>query len=188
MVAGCGAAEPNRFDLRTPGTRTGAPLAQSTPEPAATATATATPGPRRKPVTSAERRVVKGWSESLRGGHVSAAARYFSVPTMISDVDLGEHFLGTQSEIEAFNRKLSCATKLVRMRRGTDGFVVGIFEQTERKGSKRCAAVGEPTAVAFLIRSSHIQQWVRIDPSSPDATPTPTPAPAETPSATPKVS
>ena len=54
---------------------------------------------------------------------------------------------------------------------GTDGFVVGIFEQTERKGSKRCAAVGEPTAVAFLIRSSHIQQWVRIDPSSPDDAP-----------------
>ena len=73
----------------------------------------------------------------------------------------------------------------MRTRRGAEGFVVGIFMQTERKGQKRCGVnKGLPTAVAFQIRKQHIQQWVRIDLSEADPTPTPTPSASATPTAT----
>jgi len=185
-LAGCGStAEPNRLDLTTPGVHTGDPVPSATATPEASGTATPTATPEGKPVTSAEKRVIKGWSDTLRSGRVARAARYFSVPSRVSDAQLGDLFLGTPGEIEKFNRDLECATKLVRTRRGAEGFVVGIFMQTERKGQKSCGVnKGLPTAVAFQIRKEHIQQWVRIDLSEADPTPTPTPSASATLTAT----
>ena len=72
---------------------------------------------------------------------------------------------------------MPCATKLVRTRRGAEGFVVGIFMQTERKGQKSCGVnKGLPTAVAFQIRKrAHPAVGPRIRPQrGPMPTPTPT--------------
>src|SRR3954451_12305415 len=72
--AACGAAEPDRFSLTTPGANTGdpnfEPLATLTPLPDAKPSPTPTPTPaaKRKPVTAAEKKVIKGWSEQLRHG------------------------------------------------------------------------------------------------------------------------
>jgi hypothetical protein len=191
VLAACGAAESNRFDLTTPGAHTGngIPAATSAPNPTATpeATATAKPEKKRKPVTRAEKRVIKGWSDSLRRGRVSAAARYFSVPSMVSNNTPDWIVLGSPNEVKEFNRGLTCGAKLISTRRGTDQFVVGVFRLTERKGSPApCGTgVGETAAVAFLINEEHITKWVRVlDPSQDDPTATPTPAP--TASATPR--
>ena len=138
VLAACGeSAEPDRFDLRTPGAETGAPL---TPTPEATATprakASPTPEPTPKPrgVTRAERRIVRGWSDALRRGNVAAASRYFSVPALAVNPDPA--FLATASDVKAFNRDLPCGAKLVKMRRSAEPtFVVGIFRLTERPGA-----------------------------------------------------
>jgi hypothetical protein len=182
--AACGAAEPDRFSLRTPGAHTGDPVA---PTPVPTPVPSSTPQPKppkatkRKPVTKAERRIVRGWSDALRGGHVRAAARYFSIPSLVSNNTPGAVALVTADDVKAFNRALPCGAKLVRMRRGTDHFVVGVFRLTERPGAGSCGTgTGEMAAVAFLIRDDHITQWVRADQEI-DPAPSPTPAPSRTP-------
>jgi hypothetical protein len=167
-LAACGgAAEPDRFSLTTPGAHTGEGVA-------------AAPAPEEiKPVTRAERLVIKGWSDSLRHGHVTDAARYFSVPAKVSDASSGWIPLTTAADIKAFNQGLPCGAKLMHVRRGPDDFVVGTFRLTERKGAGAgCGVgVGGTAAVAFLIRNEHIEQWVRNDDaaSDPAATATPTP-------------
>jgi hypothetical protein len=168
-LAACGgAAEPDRFTLTTPGAHTGEPIA---PEPA--------PEPKR-PVTRAERMVIKGWSDSLRRGRMSAAARYFRVPSKVSKDAATSLPLTSTAEVKAFNRALPCGAKLMRVRRGPDDFVVGTFRLTERKGAGAgCAGIGMTQAMAFLIRDEHIE-WVRNDAATVDPTATPTPTPPTT--------
>jgi hypothetical protein len=187
VLAGCGStAEPSRLDLTTPGVHTGEPIpsATATPEGSGTATPKATPAV--KPVTSAEKRVIKGWSDRQRRGDMTEASRYFSVPALISDADQGELFLSTPGEVKKFNSSLKCATKLMGTRRGAKGFAVGIFMLSERKGQTKCGVdAGQTTEVAFQIRKQHIQQWVRIAVGTGVATPTPTPTQTPTASPTP---
>jgi hypothetical protein len=168
-LAACGgAAEPDRFSLTTPGAHTGEGIA---------------PAPEQvMPVTRAERLVIKGWSDSLRHGRVSAAARYFSVPAKVSNDSANWLPLTTAAEVEAFNQGLPCGAKLMHVRRGPDSFVVGTFRLTERKGAGAgCGVgVGRTAAVAFLIRNEHIEQWVRNDDAASAPTPTPEPTPLTT--------
>jgi hypothetical protein len=186
VLAACGeSTDPDRFDLRTPGAETGAPL---TPTPEATATprarASPTPEPTPKPrgVTRAERRIVRGWSDALRRGNVTAASRYFSVPALA--VNPAPAFLATASDVEDFNRELPCGAKLVKMRRSSEpAFVVGIFRLTERPGAGQCGTgTGNLAAVAFRIYRGHITSWIRAD----NELATPTPTPKAKPSATPE--
>jgi hypothetical protein len=186
VLAGCGSAtkEPDRFDLTTPGAHTGEAL------PTATATPSPTATPKPKPVTKTERRVIKGWADSLRRGQVNAAADYFDVPSAVSNNTPGLVELSSVEDVREFNRTLPCGAKLLRTRRGSDGFVVGEFRLTERRNAPApCGqGVGAQAAVAFKISDGHIKAWVRVvDPSEADplATPTPTATPAETATPTP---
>lgn len=189
VVAACGSTEPNRFDLTTPGVHTGDPVPSATEAPSATATATATPEASATPaagkVTAAEKRIIKGWADSLRDGRVNAASSYFQVPVLISNNTPGYVILGTQDEVKEFNRTLPCGAKLISTRRGADGFVVGTFRLTERKHAPApCGTgVGETASVAFQIDKGHITKWVRVVEASEDdpmGTPTPTPTPTPT--------
>ena len=182
-IVACGGepAEPDRFDLRTPGAETGAELTP-TPEATATPRATATPEPTPKPrpVTTAERRIVRGWSDALRHGKVEDAARYFSVPARA--VNPLPVFLETQSDVESFNRTLPCGAKLVKMRRSAEPkFVVGVFRLTERPGAGKCDGTGDLVAVAFRIYRNHITSWIRADEELAEPTPAPSPAPSADP-------
>ena len=187
MVAACGSTEPNRFDLTTPGAHTGDPVPEATATPEATSSATPEPNatPSSAKVTAAEKRIIKGWSDSLRDGRVNAASRYFQVPVLISNNTPGYVILGTVDEVKEFNRTLPCGAKLISTRRGADGFVVGNFRLTERKHAPApCGTgVGATASVAFQIDKGHITKWVRVvednqgDPmATPSATPTPTPS------------
>jgi hypothetical protein len=182
-LAGCGGtSEPNRLDLTTPGVHTGDPVPTTT-APEATATPGATPEPASKKVTKAEKRVIKGWSDSLRDGRVNAASKYFKVPSAVSNNTPGLLKLASVEDVRTFNRTLPCGAKLLRTRRITDGFVVGVFRLTERKHAPvKCGTgVGEEASVAFKIVDEHITTWVRVvapAQTDPMATPTPTPTPS----------
>jgi hypothetical protein len=169
VVAACGGEEPDRFSLQTP--ISDAPLAAPT--------ATATPKP--KPVTSAEKRVIRGWADQLRRGHVQEAARYFNVPVDVAN-DTPAMTLTTEKQVEAFNASFPCGAKLLTTRRSVEPtFVIGVFQLTERPGPGKCGTgAGQKAAVAFQIRREHIRRWVRADAAI--ATPTPAPtAPPTTP-------
>jgi hypothetical protein len=183
-LAACGSEGSSRFDLTTPDAHTGAPLA-ATPVPASTPTPTPAPAVEVKPVTRTEKRVIKGWADSLRHGRVSAATRYFAVPSKISNGDPTWIPLNSRDDVHEFNRTLTCGAKLIRTRRGVDGFVVGVFRLTERPGAGECGmGTGHLAAVAFLIHKKHITRWVRVADEPATPAPSTTPDPAD-PSATP---
>jgi hypothetical protein len=166
VIAACGGEERDRFSLRTPSDA----LDLLAP--------TATPTPERKPVTRAERRVIRGWADELRRGHVEAAARYFRVPAAVSN-DTPGIVLKTARQVEAFNASFPCGARLLQTRRSVDPtFVVAIFRLTERPGPGKCGTgTGKKAAVAFQIRREHIRRWVRADAAIATPTPAPTPPP-----------
>jgi hypothetical protein len=182
VLAACGSqAEPNRLDLTTPGVHTGDPV----PEATATATPSATPGAKGKPVTRTERRVIKGWSDSLRRGRVNDAAEYFSVPSLVSNNQPVPEQLASVADVRKFNSGLPCGAKLLRTRRSDQpGFVIGVFRLTERKNAPApCGqGVGAEAAVAFEITGGHIKTWLRVAaPGEQDPMATPTPGVTPTP-------
>jgi hypothetical protein len=175
-LCACGGKASNRMTLTTPGTHTGDPsagVALTTPTP--TPSATATPKPKGPPVTSDERRVIKGWSDQLRAGHVNAASRYFTIPSLVSTDAGGASRLRSRADVKAFNATLPCGAMLIRTRRSVHSFVIGTFKLTDRPGGTCGTGTGALAEVAFLIRHHRINQWVRLaDPTpAPSATPNP---------------
>jgi hypothetical protein len=169
VLASCGGEqEPDRFDLRTPGAKTGQPPPVATPEA--------------HPVTSAEKRVLKGWADSLRRGSVKSAAAYFALPAEITPASGPSARLTRRAEVREFNRGLPCGLTLLETRRGPLSFVLGTFRLSERKtkGGASCGTdIGRIVTVAFQIKDEHITRWMRDVAAlgaAPAATPTPTPS------------
>ena len=146
-----GASDSERFSLRTPGTdktivreiagsqkvRTGKP-------------------------TKTEVKVIRGWADALRAGHVSAAAEFFSVPVLVADGVNPLHSLKKRADVVDFNKTLPCGAKLVHTQRGESSFVIARFKLTERPGPGECgSSVGNNAYTAFLIERRHIVQWRR---------------------------
>lgn len=183
-LCACGEST-DRFSLRTPGTKTGDPESAVTlviPTATPKAKKAAKPKAKAKPVTAEERRVIKGWSDELRHGHVQAASRYFTIPSVVSNQPGAADTLGSRADVTAFNATLACGARLVKTRRSAKGFVVGTFTLTQRPGADCGTGVGGLAEVAFLIRHHRINQWVRLDdPPQANASPTATPTPTATP-------
>jgi len=182
-LAACGGST-DRLDLRTPGAHPGTlPAATLAPPP----TATPTPKPKHKPkpklarISADERHVIKGWSEALRHGHVTAAARYFSIPSVVQNGFPA--FLTSRAEIRQFNRGLACGAKLLSVRRGAAHAVLATFRLTKRPGAECGTGKGSLAAAKIIVRRHLIIEWLRaddqVDPAvagrSGAATPTPTP-------------
>jgi hypothetical protein len=182
LLPACGGKEPSRLTLQTPGADTGHPMASfpfANPTPTPTATPSATPKPEGGPVTSEEKRIIRGWSDELRHGHVDAASRYFTVPSVVSSTGIDAATLSSRADVKQFNDGFPCGAKLVKVRRSVKHFVIGTFTLTERPG-KTCDGPGNLAEVAFLIHRHHIQQWVRAPDPEPEPTPTPKPIQADT--------
>jgi hypothetical protein len=177
LLPACGGQDQNRMTLQTPGSATGHPMtsfpfANPTPEP--TPTPEATPKPEGGPVTHAEKAVIRGWADQLRHGHVAAASRYFSIPSVVSTTGIDINTLSTRADVQGFNGSFPCGAKLVKVRRSVNHFVIATFTLTERPG-KKCDGPGNQAEVAFLIHRRHIEQWVRAPDPEPEPTPTPKP-------------
>jgi hypothetical protein len=152
-VAGCGGAH---RDATTPGVqRTAPPAATAEGSPAAPATSTPAPAP------ADQVRVIRRWADLLRQGHVVAASRLFSIPTVVAN-PAPRFQLGTRAEVRFFNRTLPCGARLVDSElRGR--YVVATFVLTERPGGSGCGSgVGHKAQTAFLIRGHRIVEWLRV--------------------------
>ena len=181
VLAACGGAPVKRTDLRTPEAETGHgvnifPLVNPTPTP--TASPDPTPKPEGGPVTREEKRIIRGWSEELRAGHVDAASRYFTVPSLVSNAGT-DAMLSSPADVKEFNKTLPCGAKLVKTRRSVDHFVIGTFQLTKRPGADCGTGTGHLAEVAFLIRRHHITQWVRGPDPAPEPKAAPKPPPAD---------
>jgi len=144
-IAGCGASDADRFDLRTPGSADPVVREPSAPD---------------KP-SAREVGVIRGWADALRAGKVGKASEFFTIPSFVSS---GTPILtlSNRQAVRDFNAGLPCGAKLVRTARGQGPFVVGTFRLTKRPGGGRCVGLGELASTAFEIDRRHIKRWYRV--------------------------
>jgi hypothetical protein len=106
-------------------------------------------------------RVIKGWSDQLRAGHVRRATSYFAVPVIIQNASPPQK-LTTRHQVFEFNDTLPCGADIVRTLAGTR-YTVATFVLTERpRAHGRCGATGAVVAAAFLLRNGKISEWRRV--------------------------
>lgn len=149
-IAACGgSSEPDRFSRTTP--------------KAAQAEAP------RTPVTDAEKRVIRGWSEQMRHGDVAAAAKYFSVPSEIVNLPPSGDLI-SERQVEEFNDAMPCGAKLLSVARTVNELVVADFELTSRPGAECGTSAGTRATFAFLIDGDdHITRFILVDDENPGA-------------------
>jgi ketosteroid isomerase-like protein len=153
-LAACGSSDSDRFTLTTPGTDD-AVVRESESEGGSKK-------PRRGKPTRGEVRVIRGWADALRAGHVKKAANFFAVPAVVLDGTNPQRELPDRAAIRAFNRGLACGARLLETARGDDSFVIATFRLTHRLGAPACGSTGNLAATAFLINNKHrIEQWLR---------------------------
>lgn len=129
--------------------------------PATQPSATAAPAPTRDPPSKADIRVIKGWTDALRRGHVKQASSYWGLPAVVSN-GTPPIRLTKRADVDFFNRSLPCGATF-KEAVDTGAFVVATLVLTERPGPGRCGTgVGNEAYTAFLIRRHKIVQWRRV--------------------------
>jgi len=158
-LGACGSSSSDdRPELRTPDAGDG---------PSPEATATPAPEDEGGAPTEAEVAVIRGWSDTLRAGHVEEAAAYFTVPIVV-DTGVSVVRLPDRDAVEEFNRGLPCGARMTKAERGPQSSVIATFRLTERPGPGECGqGTGEDAYVAFVIENRHIVQWQRVEPRAP---------------------
>jgi hypothetical protein len=114
--------------------------------------------------------IVRAWADTLRHGKVRAAARYFAIPSLVSN-GTAPIKLETRAEAEFFNRTLPCGAELIGTEPAPHGFFIATFRLTERPGPGECGTgTGETARTAFRVRDELITDWLRVRdiPSAPE--------------------
>jgi len=105
-------------------------------------------------------RVIRRWSDTLRGGDEVGAARYFAVPSIVQ-IEPGQktYRITRRAQAVAFQAVLPCGARLLSAVR--DGrYVNALFRLTMRPGAT-CDAPGQTARTDFVIRGGKIREWRR---------------------------
>jgi hypothetical protein len=151
-----GACGGDRNELTSPG----AAERRSTPAPPAEPSQQ--PAEQDAVVDQADVRIVRAWADTLRRGDVRGAARYFALPSTVSN-GTAPLRLETRAQARFFNRTLPCGAKLIGTEPAPHGFFIATFRLTERPGRGECGTgTGETARTAFRVRDEHITDWLRV--------------------------
>jgi hypothetical protein len=113
--------------------------------------------------------VIRAWADALRGGDVKRAARFFGVPSVVSN-GTPPITLRSRAAVRLFNASLPCGAVLERTYR-QGRYTAAVFRLTERPGPGRCGTgKGARARTAFIVREGKIRQWRRLaEPQAPPA-------------------
>ena len=130
-------------------------------------------------IAAGDVRVIKGWADALRSGHVVAAARYFRIPSIFFTGNGPPVELASLWDVEHVNAALPCGARLLAVTaRGR--YLDALFRLGNRPGpggAQGCGSgTGQTARTDFLIRDGHIVQWLRA-PDEPGDPGTPRPGP-----------
>jgi hypothetical protein len=114
-------------------------------------------------------RVVRAWADTLRRGDVRGAARYFALPSLVSNGWTPVR-LRNREQVRIFNRSLPCGAKLIDTEPSDHGFFIATFRLTERPGRGSCGSgTGATARTGFRIRDGRITDWLRVPDAAQDA-------------------
>lgn len=106
--------------------------------------------------------VVRAWASTLQRGDVNGAARFFALPSAVSN-GTRPVALRTRAQARAFNRSLPCGADVVSARAAADGFFVVTFRLTERPGGDCGDGTGNSARAAFHVSDGLIDHWLRVE-------------------------
>ena len=159
-AAACGGGDDG--DRRTGPAPTATAGSEEPAMPERTAQPESTPEAESAQPDAADVRVVRAWADTLRQGRVRAAARYFAIPSLVSN-GTPPIKLETRAEAEFFNETLPCGARLIDTEPAPHGFFIATFRLTERPGPGECGSgTGETARTAFRVRDAHITDWLRV--------------------------
>jgi hypothetical protein len=117
------------------------------------------------PADPAGARVVRAWSEALRGGDVAAATALWAVPSKVQN-GTPVLTLSSRDYVRLFNASLPCGSVVTSTGGAARGFTIATFRLTQRKGARCDAAAGATARSAVRVRDGKIVEWYRL-PDSP---------------------
>jgi hypothetical protein len=159
-AAACGGGDDGDRRAGPAPTATAGSAEPATPEQSAEPEST--PGAESAPPDPADVRIVRAWADTLRHGRVRAAARYFAIPSLVSN-GTPPIKLETRAEAEFFNETLPCGARLIDTEPAPHGFFIATFRLTERPGPGECGSgTGETARTAFRVRDALITDWLRV--------------------------
>jgi hypothetical protein len=130
--------------------------------------------------------VIREWSTALRAGQVTAAARFFRVPSVFYTGNGPPVELRSRRQVELANASLPCGARFESAHR-EGRYVNALFRLTNRPGpggEQGCGTgTGQTARTNFLIVDGRIVQWIRA-PDEPGDNGTPRTAPPPTPPGT----
>jgi hypothetical protein len=127
-----------------------------------------------RPVQRTERdapAVIRHWADTLRHGDVRGAARFFAIPSLVSN-GTPPVVLHTSADARLFNASLPCGARLIRTT-SAGRLTTAVFRLTERPGPGSCGGgTGLTARTTFVIRDGKIQEWRRVPTIPPPPGPT----------------
>jgi len=112
-------------------------------------------------------RVIRLWSDALRGSDVARASSFWATASKVQN---GTPLLTLTSiaEVRAFNGSLSCGSMLTSALGGRNGYTIAVFKLTRRPGADCGTGTGNHARTAIRVRGGKIAEWYRL-PEDPDA-------------------
>jgi hypothetical protein len=134
--------------------------------------------------------VIRSWADALRSGHVSAAAAYFRIPSVIYLGNGPPVQLRSRAEAQLANAALPCGAQLVSTQR-LGRYVNALFRLTDRPGRGGAGGCGSGAGTTartnFLIEHGQIVEWLRApDQPGDNGTPRGAPRPGTAPPTVPR--
>jgi hypothetical protein len=115
-------------------------------------------------------KVIRDWADTLRRGDVEGAARFFAVPSVVSN-GTPPITLRSLADAREFNAGLPCGARLVNTS-SAGRFTTATFRLTERPGRGRCGTgTGLTAKTTFVISGGKIREWRRVPDRPAPATP-----------------
>lgn len=126
-------------------------------------------------VSAGQLRVIMGWSNALRSGHVATAAGFFALPSEFYDGGDDPAQLRSRADAIAANAALPCGARLIAAKR-RGPYVNALFRLADRPGAGGGGGCGSGTGQTartnILIRGGKIVKWLRA-PDQPGDNPAP---------------
>jgi len=127
------------------------------------------------PANPAQLRVIRAWTDALRGGDVAAASAQWAVPSKVQNATpLIE--LSSRAAVRLFQASLPCGALVTDSAGAPRGFTIVTVRLTRRRGGECGSGTGNSARTAILVRGGKIVEWYRLpdEPDEPDG-PDPTP-------------
>jgi len=117
-------------------------------------------------------KIIRLWSEALRGGDVERASSFWAVPAKVQN-GTPVLTLASAADVRLFNGSLACGAMFTSGLGARNGFTIAIFKLTRRPGADCGTGTGQRARTAIRVRQGKIAEWYRL----PDDPNVPLPAP-----------